>query len=246
MSKRLKLSFGSDGQMCVTDNTQKIVEGEEKEKRKVCLGGSVVEVEDNNLRFVPENPYNDFDQFYEGFLKEIISMGLTQTNTNKIVDMSEQLIQMHRSMILNSIDGQANHETIETIDDTSQYVTRELRKMSTGAKRMAQYRKNPIYVEPREVSLALKWRTKTNTDSDLPSNKLVSSTCQFVSISKTLSAIFSQPDFQSMYTNYNLKDKHQCQDGIYIDVCCGTTFKGKEIFRDPNVIQLLIGNFKFI
>lgn len=105
---------------------------------------------------------------------------------------------------------------------------------------MGQFRQNALFVEPKEVTLALKWQTKVKTDSDLPNHRLIPSTCQFVSIRETLRAIFSQPDFQMMYTKYNLEEKHRCERGIYFDFCCGSTFKNKEVFLDPNVIQLQI------
>lgn len=74
----------------------------------------------------------------------------------------------------------------------------------------------------------------------MPSHSFEPSTCQFVSISETLKAIFSQPDFQWIVLNYNQKEKHICQEGVYVNFCCGSTYKKRDIFIDKNVIQIQI------
>lgn len=243
-NKRLKLSFGNDGKMSVVD-IQQSAAYEQNPKRKVSLGGFVVAGEDNKLQFIPENCYKDFDKFHTRFFKEIATMGLTEAHTNKIVNLSKSLTEIHRSMILESLksedENKLNDKMIQTINETSHYVTKKLNEISTEPRRMAQYRKSELFVEPREVSLGLKWRAKKSTDTDLSLHKLVPSTMQYVSIAKTLRAILSQPDFQAMYTKYNLTEKHKCQDDVYMDICCGSTSKNRDIFRDPNTIQLQIG-----
>lgn len=240
--KRLKLNIGSDGKFTVTSSEHEPmdVEDEEANKRKNPLGGNVVISSDNKFRFVPENRFERFDKFFEEMLAGIGTMGLTQINTNKIVKLCEQLIATHTKVILQILENelQENSKTTKIIKEIEQHAVDKLGKVSTQSKRLAELRKNPMYVEPKEVSLTLKWRTKSRSDSDLKSESLVQSTCQFVSIKKTLIALFSHPDFQSVYTNYNLREKHQCEDGVFSDFCCGSTYKNKEIFRDKMIIQL--------
>lgn len=116
-----------------------------------------------------------------------------------------------------------------------------MKKASTAYWRLKECRKNPLFVEPKEIALQLKWRSKSQSNSDISFHRLVPSTFQFVSIGKTLSAILSEPDFQQMYTKYNSNEKHECKQGIYIDFCCGYTYKSKQIFADKNVVQIQIG-----
>lgn len=243
MAKRLKLNIEGDGKISVTDFCQEVGDKGSGEKRSKVLRGKVVSCENNKLRFVPENYFEDADQFLEKYFKEITEMGLEGANTNKVIELGHKMIEIHTKLILKSleIEKQATVETVAIIEETSHHITEQLKKIRTVASRSVEFRKNVMFVEPKEISLKLKWKTKTHPTSDLPSNSFIPSTCQFVSICKTLSAIFSQADFELMYSNYNSKEKHQCQDGIFVDFCCGTTYKSKEIFQNPNVIQIQLG-----
>lgn len=238
MAKKMKLNIGNDGGLSVAELDHPV-----DEKRKVNLGGRVVTSENNKMCFLRENIYEDCDEFYNIFFQEITGMGLTAVNTDKVLKLSEKLIQTHKTVLLKILESenQANDIIVQIVNETSQYMTEQLKRISTAQRRLAQFRQNAMFVEPKEISLGLKWRTTTSSDIDLPSNKLVSSTCQFVSIIETLRVIFSQQEFQSMYVNYNSKEKHQCQDGVYMNFCCGSTYQSKPIFRDTNVIQIQIG-----
>lgn len=238
MAKKMKLNIDGDGRLSVAELTHPV-----EEKRKVNLSGTVVAGKDNKFRFLRENYYEGCDEFYSTFFQEIIGMGLTAVNTDKIVKLSEKLIETQKNVLLKILksENQSNDIIVQRVNETSEYMTTQARQISTKARRIAQFRQNPMYVEPKEVSLGIKWRAKARSDTDLPLNKLVPSTCQFVSITETLRAIFSQQDFQSLYINYNLEEIHQCQNGVYTNFCCGSTYQSKPIFQDPNVIQIQIG-----
>lgn len=235
-TKKLRLNIGEDGQLSVRSSNQ----GDEEVKRKIPLGGKVVISEDKTLHFTVENRFQELDVFFEQFLEKITDMRLTDKNTNTIVELSEQLIESHTNMILKLVENDklTNEETVKTIKETSQHINKELKKVSTASKRLIEFRNNPLYVKPEENTLQLKWRSKALKDSDLPCHSLVPSTCQFVPISKTLKAIFSQQEYQSVFTKYNSQEKHQCKNGVYANFCCGSTYKSKEIFRFSNVIQI--------
>lgn len=236
--KKLKLNIASDGKFTVTSTDQETVD--EGVKRKLALGGEVVISSDSTFRFIPEKRYEELDQFFDTMFEGIATMGLTGENTNKILDLSRQLIETHTKLTLKLLENenQANDETVKIMKESSTHVTDKLMKISTSSRRLAELRKNPFFVEPKEISLALKWRTKTRADSDLPMHSLVPATCQFISIKKTLTAIFSEQNFQSIYTNHNSREAHQCEDGVYVNYCCGSTYKNKQIFQDRNVIQI--------
>lgn len=200
MSKKLKLEFGSDGEFFVTEKND-----EEKQKRKVPLGGDIFVSESNKLHFVPSNRFEEFDQFFENFVGETTKMNVTAVNMDKIIKIAKQIIETQTKSILNSlkIENQSNDEIVETINQASQQMIKQFETISTSKKRLQKFQKNELFVEPKEISLALKWQTKISSDNDLPSHNLITSTCQYVSIRKTLSAIFSQSDFRTMYTIYN-------------------------------------------
>lgn len=244
MAKRLKLNIGDDGKFTVSELCKEVPAQELGEaKRKVGLKGAVVSGEDTKLYFVPEDIFADFDEFFKKIYEKLSGMGLTDANTNNVVELSSKLIEAHENLILKSLkkEDQANDEIVATIKEASQHSIEQLKKIGTASTRLNEFRKNPLFVEPKDVALTLKWQTKVYGDRDLPSHSLIQSTYQFVSIIKTLIAIFSQPDFESMYTNYNSKEKHQCQGGVYVDFCCGSTYKKKDIFKDEDIIQIQLG-----
>lgn len=239
MAKRMKLNIAEGGKLSVEEPVQ----SDSSEKRKVNLSGTVIHGENNKFRFLRENLHKDIDEFHNTFFQEIISMGLTAKNTDKVINLSEKLIETQKNAVLNTLkrEDQANNIIIQTINETSQYMAKQIEQISTSAKRLAQFRKDPMFVEPKEISLGMKWRTTASSVTDLPSNKLVSSTCQFVSITETLKAVFSQKEFQSMYMNYNSDEIHKCESGVFVNFCCGSTYQSKPIYQNPYVIQIQIG-----
>lgn len=241
-SKKLRLTIQGDGKLSVTSSSQieASEKGEDEVKRKIRLGGKVV-CSTDGLHFDVENRFEESDVFFDDFLEKIISMGLTNKNTDLIVELSKNLIETHTNLVLKLLQSSKNEDFVEIIKATSEHLNEQFKNISTNARRVKEFRKNPLYVEPKEVSLALKWRSKTFADHDLPSHKLVPSTCQFVSIKNTLKAIFSEKEFQSVYLAHNSKETHECQTGVYENFCCGSNYKTKEIFQDPNVVQIQMG-----
>lgn len=233
-NKRLKLNISSDGQLSVSSNE---ADEAEERKRKGRLGGTVVDAEDKKLHFIKQNRFEEVDIFLEEYVEEMVSMRLTESNQNKIVELSEKLIESQTNIILKLLENK-NEDHMETIKESSDYIVKKLKNVSTASKRLSEIRSNPQYVEPEEISLALKWRSKTRADSDLTAHGLVPSTCQYVPISKTLTALFSQPEFESVYVNYNSTQTHQCKEGVYTKFCCGATHKTKEIFQNTHTIQI--------
>lgn len=242
-SKKLRLTIQDDGKLSVTSSSQieASEEGEDEMKRKIRLGGNVVCSTDGKLHFDVENRFEEYDVFFKDFLEKIISLGLTNKNTDLIVGLSKNLIETHTNLVLKLFQSSKNENFVEIIKETSDHVNEQFKNISTNAKRVKEFRKNPLYVEPKEISLALKWRSKAFADHDLPSHRLVPSTCQFVSIKNTLQAIFSEQEFQSVYLAHNSKETHECQIGVYENFCCGSTYKTKDIFQDPNVVQIQLG-----
>lgn len=245
-NKKFRLSVGPDGAFSVQEPKYEEPTSD-CTKRKQNLGGRVIVSDENKFRFVKEDLYPDFDEFFDTFYQEIIGMGLTAKNTDKIMKLSEKLIENQKNVLLKILksENKTNDTSVEIINETSQYMSKQIEQVSTSAKRLAGFRENPMFIEPKGISLGLNWRTKTSSETDLPSNTLVSSTCQFISIADTLKAIFSQQDFQSMYLNYNLNEIHKCESGVYMNFCCGSTYQSKPIYRDPNVIQIQIGTISY-
>lgn len=134
----------------------------------------------------------------------------------------------------------------DTFSMAREYARKKISTIKTAYFRQKVLSKNKYYVAPIEIPMGLKWKTKIESDSDLPDHKLVQSTFQFVPPSKTLAALFSNPKFKRTFIEYNnQKQLNGCVQGVYDDYCCGNVAKNFEIFRssDTIILQLAFDEF---
>lgn len=223
--RKMVVKFGEDDNFEVVNIPSGSNQDEKDPPRK--LPGTVIRSEAGSLKFQPDNLLNVMETCLTDFFQETGTMHLTHKQTDTVVDLNRKLIEAYTSTILDAIKKEETiNNAVKSVQEVSTYVNDELNKASNSYKRLKKIRENKHYVEPVSIPLALKWsRTKTVTGSDLPDERLIQSTSQFVSIKQTLINLFSQQDFQDVYLKYNVKDKHICKDGIYMDFCCGTTYK---------------------
>lgn len=80
MAKRLKLNIGDDGKLSVmSEEADDEFSEREEGERKVNFRGEVVSCEENKLRSVTENLFEDSDEFFGNFFEETTKLGLTGT-----------------------------------------------------------------------------------------------------------------------------------------------------------------------
>lgn len=195
----------------------------------------------DKFRFVPDKEFVDFDAYFDKLYETVMEMGLTQKNMNTIFGMFGELVKEydHLCMKFETNDSQANSSQMER--KALSHVQWKLSSIISAKKRLREFKQNPSFVEPTEIALGLKWKTKLSTENDLPDHRMVSTTFHFVPPSKTLQVLLSDPNFEQMFSYYNSSLKHECVDGVYKDFCCGSLHKNKNIFREKDVIQIQIG-----
>lgn len=88
------------------------------------------------------------------------------------------------------------------------------------------------------------WKTKIKPTLDLPDHQICQTVFHVVPIAETIKTIFSNPEFKSMFIEYN-NSKHECTDGVYQDFCCGSATKKDTIFRQKNTVVLQFGIDEF-
>lgn len=95
------------------------------------------------------------------------------------------------------------------------------------------------FVEPQERSAGFKIKRVYDEKVGCIISKSIPQTFQSVDISKTLETLFSLPDFEKVYIDYNTKKDHECVEGVYVDFCCGQAYKSNELFQsNPLAIQI--------
>lgn len=215
------------------------------EKRK--FPGKFIEIEPGKIQYLYDDPYKQSKNSLQEFYQDLLGMNLLYKNVDKVIELSRKLIQNQAILISKLLEenGQKNQQTTDVIEKSSNYIDQELNKVSSHYKRLKYFEDCALFVKPEPISVGLKWKSKSTAMSAQAVETFKQSTAQIVPIEKTLKALFSDTDFQQMYTKYNTEEKHVCEPGIYRDFCCGSTFKNNETFHDPNLILIQIGSDDF-
>lgn len=193
-----------------------------------------IERKNSIIQFVPNKVDLHFDSFFDKFESRVNEMRLSKKNTDKIYQLCEEIICESLDLCERSF-KKSQKNSVDIISDTKQYVLKKTSSVKTAYLRNKILMQNKNYVAPVAKAMGLKWKTKIKTDFDLPDHQLMQTTFQFVPPSQTLVKLFSNPEIQSIFFDYN-KQKHTCCDGIYKDYCCGNVSKKNEIFLCDSVI----------
>lgn len=211
------------------------------------LTGTVVLENEASMKFVSDraNSFSIFDTQFSSFVDKIVKMNLKHDETTEIFNQCKSLLNSFKEMCINSIENSEQVKTKKPVCElflsAAEYISNKFENYSSTYRRKKEVSKNEIYVEPEEKSIGIKWKTTRNYITDLPNNKLINATFQYVSIIKTIKSLFLQPDFSELYFRYNNHEKHKCTEGMYADFCCGSVYRDCDLFRNKNVIQIQLG-----
>lgn len=240
---RLKISFSKR-------KIDRIVEENTKEFDKDPLSFEIDKITQNTGKLtITSNTskiFKEFDGFFDEFSTEIDKMSLPHKSADKIYELSEKLIKQIEITSI-SLASSRHHESElvdrvkENISDASQYMLHKFADNNTKFKRDRHREKNPLYVQPEEKAVGLKWRTKCHPETDLPDHKLVQPTFQHVPIGKTLRSLFQNGEFSRMYFDYNNNNKHKCVEGVYKNYCCGSNFQKHNLHDHPSSVHIQLG-----
>lgn len=179
-----------------------------------------------------------FDAVLGDFARKLISMSLTQSQTNEIIQMSQNLLHENKNICVKLLELDSRNP-IKLLEDSYKYACNQIKEFNTTYKREKKIKNSPYYVEPEEKAIGFKWCLVKDTKTGKTSRKYVQSTFQYVPIIKQLESLFADPEFFQLYTQYNSVKKHECAPGIYRDFCCGSNYQQKSFFRlNPMAVQI--------
>lgn len=191
----------------------------------------------NNKIVLVSNKFNKIDVNIDGFVKSILTAGITQAFQTKIIVQLKNIVNLVAESFSSCESIKDKSEVHSVANSIKEHINSKLEKYDTTCKMKKELRRNSLFVEPEEKSIGNKWKTVRDAHSDLPDHKIIQSTFQYVSIEKSISSLFSQKEFSDVYFAYN-DSKHQCKPNEYEDFCCGSNYKDCEIYSDRNTIQL--------
>lgn len=161
-------------------------------------------------------------------------MHLQQNHVDKVYVLCEKLL-MKYSQLISSEDMNITNAAAKD------HVIRKLKANQSTFKRRNNIRKSTLYVAPKAIPIGLKWKSDVQPGRDIVNHKLTQTKFQYVSMIQTLIAAFQDTEFAKMYFEYNEQSKHECEDNVHRDVCCGSSFKKINRLEQKNVLQIQIG-----
>lgn len=184
--------------------------------------------------------YKEANEMFSSLPSELFSLSLSTGKYANMIKIIEKILNQTKNVCM-LLCGK-NDRCSTNLETGNKFILNKLKEVSTLRKLKKQIESKPLFVEPEETAVGLKWKKpKVNKQTNIPDHKLVQATFQYVPILKTLNALFSDEVFRSYYIKYNQDEKHKCKEGVYRDFCCGSTCQSKEVFNDPLSIQLQLG-----
>lgn len=189
-----------------------------------------------------------FDTAFSKFESEINQLKLGNKKTDTVIKIIKNLCEEQYKFTCSIVDAdvpsELNAVVKKCLATSNSKLNMNLKEFDSAYKRKNRLLKCGSLVQPKEIAMGLKWRTKLRPDAVIPNHDLTQTTFQFVSVEETLKSLFRNPSFKKMYFDYN-NHKHQCRDGIYENYCCSSVYKRLDIaqYKDAIIIQLGIDDF---
>lgn len=231
ISKTVKLPISGDIDFSVQGSNTKILHIDEIEIAQSMK-------KPMPIRLQNEVAFKGPEQLAHEFLYGILQTKMNQSQTNNVFKLTTSLIEEIGKFYCESVDKHSCDAT-ETIESAGRMILSELNQFDSAHKRQLYFEKQETFVKPVELTIGTHWQTRRQKSTNLLLSEHVQSTFGYVSPLQTIKALFSDPEFLEMYLGYNDNGKHMCEDDVYMDFCCGSVFKGNELFRKhPNSIQI--------
>lgn len=173
---------------------------------------------------------------------------MNQKQTNKVYELIQQLIRNFGKFSVASINASVSGSPSHVVNQATDFVLNHLNERKTVFKRSKHIQSNELFVAPKEIAIGTRWeRTKIKRNGRIRTiAKLIQSTFQYVLILKTLESLFKREQFSDLYFAHNSTVTHNCDDGSYIDFCCGETFKRNSFFKDnPHCVKIQLYSDEF-
>lgn len=203
----------------------------------------------NNFTFrfeqTKDNVFFKFDELFENVKQKFLAMDLTVHQSNEIVNFITQLVdgicETHRLLIDDN-----KVYSLRKVDLFHHRLRPKLQAISSLYMRRKEIRNSPTYVQPEEKAIGFKWKLVVDEITNTNRRRFEQNTFEYVPILETIKTELSDPGFWQIYENHNLNKDHICQDGIYRNVCCGSTQRSNTLLqRDPLALQIQLYTDEF-
>lgn len=165
------------------------------------------------------NIYADLENSLQVYINNIMSKNLSHDTTSMLIIGTFDII----ASLMNTIEKRIEQNKCDckhVMNGISTILRAQISEYSTKYKRSQNMLSESIYVPPETIEIDQR------------------SSLQFVPISKSLKALFSNDDYKNTYFEFNSNGRHTCFPGRYEDFCCGSKYKEIEACQINSTIQI--------
>lgn len=180
--------------------------------------------------------YDPLDDFFRKYFKNVSTMNTTIAQRDEYIKLTiEMLIELNNFRKDKLQDNSAN----KICEEIQSHAVEQLRSMDSKYKREQTIKSSATYVAPIELSSGFDFKMKKDKNTGVTVRTPFQSTFQYVNPIEQLEVLFSDPNFEKMYVDYNTSNDHVCKENVYERFCCGSVYQNSEFFKsNPLAVQL--------
>lgn len=198
-----------------------------------CTHKDTVETNmDNEITTIPgESKFIlDCNTFLGSFKSKLASLHLNEKTTNEIYKLCGELINQAHILNISLIEENPEAHPSQILSKSKDFICDKLHENSSAYRRKVKCDGNQMFVQPKELSLGVKWEMLREKTTKIAVPKLTQCKFQYISIVETLKVLFKREDFRKTYYEYNSNRGHTCTEGIFEDFCCGNLHRENQLF----------------
>lgn len=187
--------------------------------------------------------HQDMKKFLHSFNDRLNCIQMKQQNKDEVYNMCSDLIKNSFIFVNKLIEDENGMDTTFALNKSCEYIRGHLSKTNTTYKRNKVCEQDIKYVAPIRKALGTCWTLAPGLNSPTKYPKRIQNSMQYIPITDTIKSLFLRDDFRETYFEYNFekKDAHNCQPGVFRDICCGGMLQNNELFREhPESLQIQI------
>lgn len=227
-----------------------------------CFSHLQIESDDDVTQFIETGPISfthkletgskvtqsfiELDQYIQDWTAKIIQLGLSQKQSNEIFKLYWCLLEKVNEQNVELSSELTKLSLGEVMSLSTEFVKEKLLSYSTTFRYKKTVAENELFVPPVEKALGTHIEMKRCKENKIAVPRVIQSKMQYISICDTIRSLFLRDDFLEAFLESNEKKDHQCTEGVYVDFCCGSTYKKNELYRENRYcVQIQIATDDF-
>lgn len=196
-------------------------------------GSFVMNSSNQSAQITVETPNEATTKFFAGLLQ----LNLNEKSMDSIIGLAAELLKKTHQFS-NSLMQTRNENPLGVLDCSIGLVVDGLHRFNTSFKRKKFIKNHDSYIQPQQIGIGTHFELQRDKASGILEQVHKQSPFSYVSPLEIVGKSFRIPHVREAYFKHQA-EKHICVPNVFRDFCCGSTFKGIELFKEhPNSLQL--------